>query len=78
MTAVIVTLFILALISFWGLGYIHMRFQNQLSLETRRFKTEQNALRLKIEALNREKSVCEENIAALEGEISTLRESGAP
>ena len=35
--AVIVTLFLLALISFWVLGYSHMRFQNQVRLETRRF-----------------------------------------
>ena len=72
MTAII-TLFILALISFWMLGYFHMRFQNQVRLETRRFTTERNSLNQKIEAATKEKKALEVSIAALEEDIRNLR-----
>lgn len=78
MPIVIVTLFLLALISFWVLGYSHMRFQNQVRLESRRFRSEQMTLKQKIEALSREKKTCEESIAALEETIRSLRTEDVP
>ena len=77
MTAII-TLFILALISFWTLGYFHMRFQNQVRLETRRFTSEQNSLTQKIEAAAKEKKALEASIAALEEDIRTLLTDPGP
>ncbi|GAB6886676.1 hypothetical protein JCM13304A_01740 [Desulfothermus okinawensis JCM 13304] len=65
---------IIFLISFWVLGYMYQQNSSQMSVKERRLRESINSIKIKMQALEREKSIYQKKIETIDRDIKELEE----
>lgn len=76
MNSVSIIIFIailLAVLSFWGLGYAYVRFQTHLRTEERRLANLEKTINKKVQALDKKRDLYQKQVDELNAKIAQLK-----